>query len=204
MSHILNDNVLQIIKNIRIEIEILLSDIEVCQLYEVAKKTEKIEGDIAEVGVYQGGSAKIIREALKNKPFHLFDTFKGLPSLGKLDESIELKRGIYKYRLKDVETNLKDYTNIYYYPGIFPFTSIPIRTKQFSFVHLDCDLYKSTISALKFFYPRLNKGGIILSHDYPNLSGVKRAFDEFFSDKKEIIIELPTCSQCVVVKIDNI
>lgn len=203
MSHILDEQIVNLIVSLRKDTEILLNDLEAYQLYSLAKKTEKIEGDIAELGVYQGGTAKIIREALKNKPFHLFDTFRGLPPLGKLDESNELKRGAYKCRLKDVEINLGGYTNIYYYPGNFPFTSIPIRSKQFSFVHLDADLYKSTISALKFFYPKLNKGGIIMSHDYPDLSGVKKSFDKFFSDKKEIIIELPNCSQCVIVKVEN-
>ena len=41
----------------------------------------------------------------------------------------------------------------------------------------------------------------MISHDYPASEGVKRAFDEFFYDKPEVIIELTGgCGQCLVVK----
>ena len=68
-------------------------------------------------------------------------------------------------------------------------------------VHLDVDLYKSTLDCLKFFYPRVNKGGIIISHDYPSVNGVKKAFDEFFKDKPEPIIRV-SYNQCLIVKIE--
>lgn len=48
----------------------------------------------------------------------------------------------------------------------------------------------------------MNAGGVIISHDYPDSKGVKRAFDEFFKDKPEIIIELPGHDgQCLVIKV---
>jgi hypothetical protein len=40
---------------------------------------------------------------------------------------------------------------------------------------LDRDLYEGTLDALRFFWPRMNSGGIILSHDYPAIEGVRRA-----------------------------
>jgi hypothetical protein len=46
----------------------------------------------------------------------------------------------------------------------------------------------------------MSKGGIILSHDYAERAGVYKAFNEFFRDKKEGIIEV-TGSQCMVIKI---
>jgi hypothetical protein len=47
----------------------------------------------------------------------------------------------------------------------------------------------------------MTRGGVILSHDYRSIScpGVKQAYDEFFADKPEIIIELWD-TQCVVIK----
>ena len=53
---------------------------------------------------------------------------------------------------------------------------------------------------MEFFYPRMVPGGVMLTHDYSLLGGVKKAFDEFFADKPEGIIELPT-TQCMVVKL---
>ncbi len=51
--------------------------------------------------------------------------------------------------------------------------------RRFSFVHLDVDLYESTLAGLEYFYPRLIPGGVILSHDYSILAGVKKAFEDF-------------------------
>ncbi|NLE39771.1 MAG: macrocin-O-methyltransferase, partial [Pirellulaceae bacterium] len=55
------------------------------------------------------------------------------------------------------------------------------------------------LACLEYFYPRMIPGGIILSHDYDILAGVMKAFHEFFADKPESIIELPT-TQCMVVR----
>lgn len=201
MEDVSSEEIDKIIRGIRQDLEILLNDAEAHQLYSIVHKAEKIKGDLAEVGVYRGGSARIIREASKGKDLHLFDTFKGLPPPGEQDDSPELKQGLYFHKLYDVKERLRDYKNIYYYPGLFPKTTAPIKNKEFSFVHLDVDLYESTLSALNFFYPHLVVGGIILSHDYPGLSGVKKSFDEFFADKKEIIVEFYSCSQAMVIKL---
>src|ERR1017187_8484413 len=73
-----------LIKQIKQETEMRLIDLEAYQIYTKVRKTEKITGDIAEVGVYKGGSAKLICETTK-KPVHLFDTFEGLPNLSRMD-----------------------------------------------------------------------------------------------------------------------
>jgi hypothetical protein len=44
------------------------------------------------------------------------------------------------------------------------------------------------------------RGGIVLSHDYSLLAGVRLAFDRFLEDKPEGLIELPT-TQCMLVKL---
>jgi len=76
-----------------------------------------------------------------------------------------------------------------------------LKYKKFAFVHLDVDLYQSTQDCLEWFYPRMSRGGVIVSHDYLSATqGVKRVFDEFFADKPEPILEL-SGSQCLVIKI---
>lgn len=86
----------------------------------------------------------------------------------------------------------------FFYKGTFPETCDPITDHTFSFVHLDADLYESTIACLKFFYPRLVKRGIILTHDY-HTNGVHTAFAEFFERKIIPIIPI-NGSQCMIVK----
>lgn len=177
-----------------------LSNLEYRLLSALAEKTEKIDGEIAEVGVYRGGSAKIICETTE-KEVHLFDTFSGLPEIGKEDDREQFKKGEYNASYDEVRNYLKEYPNIHYYKGLFPDTAKPVKNKKFSLVHLDVDIYESTLKGLEFFYPRMSTGAVIISHDYTSATGVKKAFDEFFKGKPEVVI-LPfrQSTQCLVIK----
>jgi len=186
--HSRSPGVFDLIRQIKEETEMLLSDLDAYQIYTMVKKTSKIDGDIAEVGVYKGGSAKLIREASK-KPLHVFDTFEGLPGLSEHDNPEQFHQGDYSASFESVKSYLKNYSNISFYKGVFPSTAEPVKNKRFAFVHLDIDIYESMLNCLKFFYPRMSKGGVIIGHDYSGSIGVKQAFDEFFEDKSEIIIE---------------
>lgn len=178
----------------------LLADQEAFLIYELVKKTEKIPGELVEVGVYQGASARIMRAA-SNKPLHLFDTFDGLPELSAEDSVAQFQKGNFSALYEQVVSYLSDCENITMYPGIFPATAASISDKQFSFVHCDVDVYKSMRDCLEFFYPRLSRGGVMICHDYPAAVGVKKAIDEFFADKPEIILEPFATSQALIVKL---
>jgi O-methyltransferase len=199
LNYYYEDNKILFFINNLIEQNVLLLTLrESIQLYECVKSSSKIKGDIAEVGVYKGGSAKLIAEFKNNKMLHLFDTFKGLPQVAK--EETLINTGDMAASFESVRNFLGRYKKVKLYKGLFKETSQKIDKKtKFSFVHLDVDMYKSTNQCLEFFYPRMSKGGIILTHDYPYLGGVKKAFDEFFEDKTETIIKL-SGNQALVVK----
>jgi len=171
---------------------------ELALLYSVASLQKNKEGDFAETGVYKGSSARIICEAKGNKPFHLFDTFKGMPEVLKIDK--KYKKGMLNdVSFERVKQRLSKYNNILFYKGFFPDTAEAVKDKKFSFVNIDMDIYKSTKDSLEFFYKRMVKGGIIIGHDYQSIEAVKKAFDKFFDDKTEKVI--PLCmSQCIVIK----
>ena len=167
-------------------------------LYSSMMAVRNLVGSVAEVGVYQGSSAKLISEVKNNKNFYLFDTFEGLPTTSSNDE---VKSGwLSNTSLDSVKQYLKKYENLFFFKGIFPKSATSI-SEEFCFVHLDTDLYQSTIDALNFFWPRMVKGGRIISHDYnaSNIDGVKKAFMEFFKDMPEKIIEIAD-TQSMVVK----
>ena len=194
------NKMMDLINQVKKEKPILLSDIEAFQVVLGVKSSRKIDGDMAEVGVYQGGSAKLICEAKGDKVLHLFDTFEGIPAVGGADSS-HFYVGKYAACMEDVKDYLERYDHLHFYEGVFPGTAEPVKDKIFSFVHIDVDTYESTLSCLKFFYPRMNRGGFIISHDYHDGSmGVRKAIDEFFSDKAEPIIEM-SGSQCLLVKL---
>ncbi len=174
----------------------LLKPSELFIIYSFAKHQIYLEGDYAEVGVFKGATAKAICEVKGDKSLHLFDTFEGLPKVDKIDR--KFKTGLFESNYDKVKEKLKPYKNVHIYKGLFPKTGTFILNKKFAFVHLDVDIYQSTKDCLEFFYKRMNKNGILISHDY-HAQGVKKAFDEFFRDKPEKIIELPI-SQCMFIK----
>jgi hypothetical protein len=190
--------ILDLIHKIKAQTTMLLSDDESYQLFMAVRNTQKLSGDIAEVGVYRGGSARLICEAKGDRVLHLFDTFEGLPEIGKVDHPL-FRKGKYAASLEEVRHFLQGYTNVYFYKGLFPGTAKLVEDKRFSIVHLDADLYESTLDCLQFFYPRMTQGGVLMAHDFNLPHGVRKAFVEFFVGKPESIIEM-SGTHCLVVK----
>lgn len=191
--------VINLIKQVRRENIMLLQTNEAYQLYMLVKNTKKLNAGIAEVGCFMGGSSKIICEAKEDKEFDVFDTFEGLPELNEFDDAYQFQKGQYSASYEFVKSYLGKYSNVQLYKGFFPDTGGTIEHKKFSFVHLDLDLYESTLASLKFFYPKMVQGAVLISHDYTTSPGVSRAFEEFFMDKPEPIIEM-SGTQCLIVK----
>ena len=162
--------------------------------------TSRVPGVIAEVGVFRGGTARVICEAKNDKVLHLFDTFEGLPAPGPQDRWFEA--GQYACSLEAVQAYLAEYSDVHFHQGYFPGTAGPISDCSFSFVHLDVDLYESTIEALRFFYPRMSRGAMLISHDYVEFEAVHAAFTDYFGDTLQPVLEL-TGNQCLVVKISD-
>jgi O-methyltransferase len=172
-------------------------------LYQLVRHTTGMDGDIAEVGVYKGGTAKLIAKvaAETTKTVHLFDTFSGMPPTD-ITKDLHKEKDFSDAPLDDVKMYLKDCSNVRFYPGFFPDTSDDVSNLRFCLVHIDVDIYKSVADCCKFFYPRMVKGGIMVFDDYGFLScpGAKTAVDEFFANKPEYPCYLPM-GECFVIKL---
>ncbi len=196
-----DDEFLKLFFNLYLEGKTMLSLREMYNLYFFVKNNH-VKGDLAEVGVYKGGSAKLIAQLENKRKIYLFDSFNGMPAVNlKIDKH---HPGDFRDTTLDrVKSYLQKFQNLLFFEGTFPksASSLKDRKLRFSFVHLDVDLYKSTLDSLAFFYPRMAKGGVIVSHDYNAIScpGVKKAFQKFFANKPEKIIPLWE-TQCLVIK----
>ncbi len=168
-----------------------------------------LQGDFVECGVYKGGTAYLIANAIKksgvDKCLYLFDTFRGMPSTAfkERDGHQEGDFGEEDASLESVENYLADFPHVIIHAGIIPTTFENVETKQFSFVHIDVDLYQTALDCCRFFYNRLVSGAVMIFDDYGFTyykNAEKRAVDEFFANKPETLISLPT-GQCVVIKL---
>ena len=190
-------DVLDLIRTTRRERESLLSGTEAFLVHSIARAQSKLEGSMAEVGVYQGCSAKLISKAAAGRALHLFDTFDGLPEPD-VAERQHLRQSQYRSSLSSVRRFLEQEPGVVFHPGRFPATAAGLEDERFSFVHLDVDLKSSTRACLEFFHPRMVPGGVIMTHDYSFLDGVREAFAEFLVGRSGQLIELPT-SQALLV-----
>jgi O-methyltransferase len=192
---------LRLIRRVRRERRWLVTANEAFMVHSLARAQSKLPGDFVEVGVYQGGTARMICEAKGDKTLHLCDTFEGLPQPTSSDGNVH-SRSQYACSLESVQGYLMGHPNVVFHKGLFPdsvASAEEVRGSTYCFAHFDVDLYQSTVDCLEFFYPRMVPGGVILSHDYSILAGVRQAFEEFLADKPEAPIELPT-TQCMVIK----
>ncbi len=161
-----------------------------------------IEGAFSEFGVYLGETSEIIHNLAPERKLYLFDTFEGFP-----EEFLEQKEYVGRFKPPDlfsIKAKFGASRNIIIRKGIFPDTTKGLEELRFAFVNIDADLYKSTLEGLKFFYPRVVKGGYIFIHDYNNPAesnaGVYRAVNEFMMDKPEKIVEIPDALGTVILR----
>jgi O-methyltransferase len=180
----------------------LVDPVRCYMLWQQARSTAPLGGEVAEVGVYRGGTARLLARTVQptGRTVHLFDTFAGMPAV---DAARDLHRegDFAETSLDEVRAFLAGSPNVRFYPGFFPQTAEPVRDTRFSFVHVDVDIYPSVRDCCAFFYPRLLPGGVMIFDDYGFLScpGARQAVDEFFADKPETPCYLPT-AQCMVVR----
>jgi len=160
--------------------------------------TLPVSGARAECGVYRGATALLLAHAWRSRQadfsggeFYLVDSFAGTsastePDLipvraedgttrregffpaGKTDTSPELVRGFFG-----------EFPNVRICAGWIPQVLATLPEREWAFVHLDLALHDPTLASLEYFYPRLNKGGVILCDGSIFCPGAEKAFDEF-------------------------
>jgi len=165
------------------------------------KQSLSVAGDVAECGVYRGGSLLTIGLYLKQnnvgKKLFGFDSFEGFPGSVDIDLTLggasdEQKRlggfcDTNYTRLCERIAHFDLNDKVQLIKGFFDQTLPQVSGTRFCFVHLDVDIYSSYKTCMEFFYPRLAKGGVILFDEYddPPWPGCNKAIDEFLADKPE-------------------
>jgi hypothetical protein len=176
-------------------------------LVTLARYAASLRADFAECGVYRGGTAYLLADALHDlgagdTPLHLFDTFSGMPDTALPERDWHKPGDLADTSAGEVAAFLAGFPSVTMHPGFIPTTFEAVRDRRFAFVHVDVDLYPSTHDCCVFFYERLVPGGILVCDDYGFADfqrAAKRAVDEFFAAKPEAPLSLHT-GQCLVIK----
>ena len=194
---------LPLIRETRRLVPMLLSDAAALQILIAVRATRRLGGAMAEAGVFQGGSARLICHAKGDTALHLFDVFETLQAGGASAASGDAATVRDHFRTTHgrrsaVEALLASYPAVHVHAGVFPATAAIVADARFAFVHLDLDLPEATRAALDFFHPRLLPGAILIGDDYADRE-VRTVFGTFFADRPDTVIELPW-GQVMVVR----
>jgi hypothetical protein len=143
----------------------------------------KIEGDYLEFGVWQGMSFDLsLRAAAKFMPrkadrsprFFAFDPFQGLPQPDLVKDGAAFEQGEYRAAMECFQGNIRKAAQgftVQIVPGFYEQSLTPEVISKFNlgkaaFVNIDCDLYDSTLCALRFVTPLLRTGSVIFFDDW--------------------------------------
>jgi O-methyltransferase len=173
-------------------------------LWTLIRQALNVPGDFWECGVYKGGTAAmvaaVLRDSKSRKKLLLFDTFQGMPDT---DPGRDWhKAGDFGDTSAEAVTEYVgggDLCNIH--QGFMPDTFRGLESSSIAFAHLDVDIYKSIYDCLKFIWPRLTVGGVIVCDDYGLITcpGARAAVDDFFATEVCVPLCLST-GQAVIFK----
>ena len=191
------------------------------RFYSLLQMTEHVlkknlQHDFAECGCWWGHSTWVLSKIIQNSGqkinFHIFDSFEeGLSELHDKDKNLgrDLSKKEIKIQKKQFSSDegfvrniLKEFDFVKIYRGWIPKRFFEIENKKFQFVHIDVDLYQPTYDSIKFFFPRLVDGGVIVCDDYNlcQFPGAKKAIDDYLEDKKVNLFYESPFGGCFLIK----
>ncbi len=166
----------------------------------------KIPGDIAECGVWRGGSMMAVALALManddlSRDLYLYDTFEGMSEPTEHDKSLSdesaksllardpVGTGIWCFAsLEDVRTNILatgyPEERVHLIKGKVEETIPSELPPQLALLRLDTDWYESTKHELFHLFPLVDPRGVLIIDDYGHWQGARKATDEYLSEHK--------------------
>lgn len=162
-------------------------------LYLLAQQVASLPGDVLEVGTWRGGTGTLLAMCLRDKAVFLADTFCGVV---KSEEWEHYEDTAHNDTSESMVTTLSEslgLANVTLLPGVFPDeTGAIIAGRTISMVHLDLDVYRSTVDAFNHVWPSVTPGGIVVFDDYGMTSacaGISRFVNEIRDDADKLFVQ---------------
>jgi O-methyltransferase len=162
----------------------------------------RIEGDLAECGVWRGGSMMaaaltLIRLGDTERDLYLFDTYTGMTEPSDADVSSPYDGYSLHRRWRRRNKAGQEWAGVpasevrarVERTGYQPEDTLPAHAPDsIALLRLDTDWYESTKHELVELYPNLCEGGVLIVDDYGHYEGARRAVDEYFAETGQRVL----------------
>lgn len=158
----------------------------------LCRRLDGVPGAAAELGVYKGFFARCINQLLPERKLYLFDSFEGFAEEANASQSFQAAHA--NTTIEKVLAIMPHPEMVTVKPGFFP-ASLNGLEEKFCLVSLDVDFAQATLDGLRYFWPRLQKGGYLMLHDWgsTSLPGVAQALRIYEEEIGEAIPGIPLC-----------
>ena len=163
----------------------LLDTPRLANLWQLCRMTNP-RGNIIEIGSFKGGGALHLSNSCPHRNVIVCDSFEGFDKLDPtLDKNFneDMFKNTSQGRVEELfRSRGRKYRVM---AGFFPQSCAGIDIAPISFVHLDADIYKSTIESLEYLRDRMIDRSLVVLDDYfRRAEGVNRAVQEFTARQK--------------------
>lgn len=174
-----------------------------------------IKGSIVECGVWRGGSmmaaAFTMIELNDLRDIYLYDTFSGMSAPetidvrirdGKSANTMEDEYKNWNASLNVVKQNVKSTgypeSKVHFVVGSVIETLTSGTPSEIAVLRLDTDWYQSTHTSLKYLFPALQPGGILIVDDYNYFTGAREAVRQYFQENSIHMFFTRIGSNCAI------
>lgn len=162
----------------------------------------KLQGDMIELGVYNGGTAMLMGLSAPARRMFALDTFHGIPYR---DQSKDF-HGVGEFACQNIDETMNRLLElrIKVIKGNFPGSVMRLPPDvQFVAAHFDADTHDACHDFLQYVVPRLVRGGCVIVDDYgwENCRGVTEAVNNFLT--KNTWFDMDTFPQQAIITFEK-
>lgn len=166
-------------------------------LWTLVRQLHAPRGAVLEVGSWRGGSSATIASAIVRSPVPtrrllIADTFAGVVKASDRDS--------YYRGGEHANASPEDVRSVFtklglsapeILPGVFPEeTAAALAGEEFSFAHIDVDVYAGARDVFEWIWPRMISGGVVVFDDYGfyGCEGVTSFVQELMADGRAVVV----------------